>query len=115
MVGNPILKPGGGTYDHVQDLGNILRGLRNSVDALKNATLPDAVAARQAAQQAIQQIEQAIQGAGLWTEDNLSLLPSRPWTRKKASRSCRRRPRRNFRCPRGIALFGRFPLKNSAL
>jgi len=65
MVGNPIPKPGGGTYDHVQDLGNILRGLRNNADALKNATDPAGVAARQQAQQAIQQIEQAIKGAGL--------------------------------------------------
>jgi filamentous hemagglutinin len=65
MVGNPIPKPGGGTYDHVQDLGNMLRGLRNNADALRNATDPAAVAARQQAQQAIQQIEQAIKGAGL--------------------------------------------------
>ncbi|MCS7062620.1 MAG: polymorphic toxin type 28 domain-containing protein [Methylacidiphilales bacterium] len=65
MVGNPIPKPGGGTYDHVQDLNNILRGLRNNVDALKNATDPAAVAARQQAQQVIQQIEETIKGAGL--------------------------------------------------
>lgn len=65
MVGNPIPKPGGGTYDHVQDLGNMLRGLRNNADALKNATDPAAIAARQQAEQAIEQIEQAIKGAGL--------------------------------------------------
>jgi len=65
MVGNPIPKPGGGTWDHVQDLGNMLRGLRNNAAALSNATDPAAVAARQQALQAIQQIEEAIQGAGL--------------------------------------------------
>src|SRR6266545_6312322 len=65
MVGNPIPKPGGGTYDHVQDLGNMLRGLRNNADALKNATDPAAVVARQQAQQAIEQIEAAIKGASL--------------------------------------------------
>jgi hypothetical protein len=46
MVGNPIPKPGGGTWDHVQDLGNILRGLENNVTALKNATDPAALAVR---------------------------------------------------------------------
>jgi hypothetical protein len=64
-VGNPIPKPGGGTYGHVQDLGNMLRGLRHNADALKNATDPAAIAARQQAQQAIQQMEAAIKGAGL--------------------------------------------------
>ena len=65
MVGNPIPKPGGGTWDHVQDLGNILRGLENNAAALKNATDPTIVAVRQQAEVAIQQIRQAIQGAGL--------------------------------------------------
>lgn len=65
MVGNPIPKPGGGTWDHVQDLGNMLRGLRNNAAALSNATDPAAVAARQQALQTIQQIEGAIKGAGL--------------------------------------------------
>ena len=65
MVGNPIPKPGGGTWDHTQDLGNILRGLQNNVDALQNATDPNQIATRQQAQQAIQQIQQAIKGAGL--------------------------------------------------
>ena len=65
MVGNPIPKPGGGVYDHVKDLGNILRGLRNNADALRNSTDASAVAALQRALQAIQQIEEAIQGAGL--------------------------------------------------
>jgi hypothetical protein len=65
MVGNPIPKPGDGVYDRVQDLGNMLRGLRNNAEAMKNATDPAAVAARQQAQQVIQQIEEAIKGAGL--------------------------------------------------
>jgi filamentous hemagglutinin len=65
MVGNPIPKPGGGVYDHVKDLGDILRGLRNNADALRNSTDASALAARQQALQAIQQIEEAIQGAGI--------------------------------------------------
>jgi RHS repeat-associated protein len=65
MVGNPIPKPGGGTWDHTQDLGNMLRGLQNGVDALQGATDPAQVAVREQAQQAIQQIQQAIMGAGL--------------------------------------------------
>jgi RHS repeat-associated protein len=69
MVGNPIPDPRGipgkPLYDHVQDLGNMLRGLRNGVDALKNTTDPALAALRDQAQQVIQQIQQAIQGAGL--------------------------------------------------
>lgn len=65
MVGNPIPKPSGGTYDHVQDLQNILRGLRKNAETLKNATDPAAVAAREQALQTIQEIEGAIAGAGL--------------------------------------------------
>jgi len=65
MVGNPIPKPGGGTYDHVEDLRNILGGLRSNSEALKDATDPAVVAVRDQAQQAIQQIEAAIKGAGL--------------------------------------------------
>ncbi|HEY3857554.1 MAG TPA: polymorphic toxin type 28 domain-containing protein [Verrucomicrobiae bacterium] len=65
MVGNPIPKPGGGLWDHTQDLGNILRGLQNGVEQLQGATDPAQVAIRQQAEQAIQQIQQAIKGAGL--------------------------------------------------
>jgi len=65
MVGSPIPKPGRGAYDHVQDLGNILRGLRNNADALSGSAEPSAIAARQQALQAIEQIENAIKGAGL--------------------------------------------------
>jgi RHS repeat-associated protein len=65
MVGNPIPKPGGGLWDHTQDLGNILRGLQNGVEQLQGATDPAQIAIRQQAEQAIQQIQQAIKGAGL--------------------------------------------------
>jgi len=65
MVGNPIPKPSAGTYDHVQDLGNLLRGLRNNADALKDATDAAAAAARQQALEAIQEIEEAIRRVGL--------------------------------------------------
>jgi RHS repeat-associated protein len=65
MVGNPIPKPGGGTYDHVADLDNILRGLRNNAEILKNSNDPAAATARQEALKVIQQIEDAVKGAGL--------------------------------------------------
>ena len=65
MVGNPIPKPGGGTYDHVQDLGSMLRGLRNAVETLKRSTTPVAVAARDQALAVIRDIEESIKGAGL--------------------------------------------------
>lgn len=65
MVGAPIPKPGGGVWDHAQDLGGMLRGLRNNAAKLSNSTDPAAVAARQQAQQMIQTIEAAIKGNGL--------------------------------------------------
>ncbi|MBI3412123.1 MAG: hypothetical protein HY040_27645, partial [Planctomycetes bacterium] len=65
MVGNPVPKPSGGTWDHVQDLLGSLRGLENNVTALQDATDPAIVAVRQQAEAAIEEIRQAIQGAGL--------------------------------------------------
>ena len=65
MVGNPIPKVGGGTFDHVTDLNNMLRGLRNNADKLRTATDPASVAARQRALETIQQIEDSIRGSGL--------------------------------------------------
>jgi filamentous hemagglutinin len=61
----PIPKPGGGSYDHTQDLGNMLRGLRNNADTLAGTLDAGGVAARDQAQQVVQQIEDAIRGAGL--------------------------------------------------
>jgi filamentous hemagglutinin len=65
MMGSPIPKPGGGYWDHAQDLGGMLRGLRNNAAKLLNSTDPAAVAARQQAQQMIQQIQAAIKGNGI--------------------------------------------------
>jgi RHS repeat-associated protein len=65
MVGNPIPKPSGGYWDHVQEMQNTLRGLRNQAATLEGVTNPVAQAARQRALDAISEIEAAIKGAGL--------------------------------------------------
>jgi hypothetical protein len=65
MVGNPIPKPSGGYWDHVQEMQNTLRGLRNQAATLERVTDPVAQAARQRALDAIAEIEAAIKGAGL--------------------------------------------------
>jgi hypothetical protein len=65
MIGNPVPKPGGGYYDHVLDLNNILRGLRNNAEALRNTIDPAMQAIRQRAIGTIQAIEDAIKGAGI--------------------------------------------------
>jgi len=45
MMGSPIPKPGGGYWDHAQDLGGMLRGLRNNAakltGQLQRSNLPD--------------------------------------------------------------------------
>ena len=65
MVGNPIPKPGGGYFDHVQEMQNTLRGLRKHAATLEGVSDPAAQAARQMALDAIAEIEAAIKGAGL--------------------------------------------------
>ena len=65
MVGNPIPKPSGGYWDHVLELQNTLRGLRNQAATLDGVVDPAAQAARQRALDAIAEIEGAIKGAGL--------------------------------------------------
>ena len=65
MVGNPISKPGGGYWDHVQEMQNTLRGLRKHAATLKGIADPAAQASRQRALDAIAEVETAIKGAGL--------------------------------------------------
>lgn len=65
VTGNPVPKPGGGFWDHAQEMNNSLRGLRNAVDKLKDATDPAGVAAREKAMQLIQQILDHTAGAGI--------------------------------------------------
>lgn len=65
MVGNPIPKPSGGYWDHVQEMQNTLRGLRKHAATLEGVADPAAQAARQRALDAIAEIEGAIKGAGL--------------------------------------------------
>ena len=65
MVGNPVPKPGGGFWDHVQEMNNSLRGLRKHVKTLEGVTDPAGIAARQRALELIEQIEEFTKGAGL--------------------------------------------------
>ena len=65
MVGNPIPKPGGGYWDHVQEMQNTLRGLRRHAKTPEGVAAPEAQAARQQALEAIRMIEDALKGAGL--------------------------------------------------
>jgi len=65
MVGNPVPKRAGGYFNHVKEMNDTLRGLRNNAEALKNATDPAAQAARQRALDAIKRVEDFTRGAGL--------------------------------------------------
>jgi hypothetical protein len=65
MMGNPVLKKGGGFWDHAGDLNNTLRGLRSAVETLKGVNSPEAKQAYNLAIQTINTIEEAIKGAGL--------------------------------------------------
>ncbi len=50
MDGNPIPKKNGGSWDHMQEMQNTLRGLRNNAETLKVA---------------INKIESALKGHGI--------------------------------------------------
>ncbi|WP_082561470.1 hemagglutinin repeat-containing protein [Pseudomonas sp. Root569] len=65
MAGNPVPKPGGGYWDHLKEMNDTLRGLRNHADTLKGVNEPSAQAARQRAVDTINRIESALNGAGI--------------------------------------------------
>ncbi|EOU9535740.1 hemagglutinin repeat-containing protein [Cronobacter dublinensis] len=65
MDGNPVPKPGGGYWDHLQEMQNTLRGLRRNAETLKNVNNPEAQAAYRRATDAINKIESAIKGHGI--------------------------------------------------
>ncbi|NNB72486.1 hypothetical protein HBO28_28410 [Pseudomonas fluorescens] len=65
MAGNPVPKPGGGYWDHLNEMNDTLRGLRNHADTLKGVNEPSAQAARQRAVDTIDRIESALNGAGI--------------------------------------------------
>ncbi|ENN8378999.1 ShlA/HecA/FhaA protein [Providencia rettgeri] len=65
MEGNPVSKPNGGYWDHMQEMNNTLRGLRNNAETLKNVNNPEAQAAYNRAIQAIDKIESSIKGYGI--------------------------------------------------
>jgi len=65
MIGNPVRKPGGGFWDHAQEMNNSLRGLRKHAKTLEGATDPAAVEARQRALEWIKKIEEHTRGAGI--------------------------------------------------
>ncbi|MFJ5501256.1 hemagglutinin repeat-containing protein [Pectobacterium sp. CHL-2024] len=65
MDSNPVPKNSGGHWDHMQEMQNTLRGLRNHADTLKNVNNPDAQAAYGRATDAINKIESALKGYGI--------------------------------------------------
>ncbi len=65
MDGNPVPKQDGGYWDHMQEMQNTLRGLRNHADTLKNVNNPEAQAAYGRATDAINKIESALKGHGI--------------------------------------------------
>lgn len=65
MDGNPVPKENGGYWDHMQEMQNTLRGLRNHADTLKNVNNPEAQAAYGRATDAIHKIESALKGHGI--------------------------------------------------
>ncbi|MGR4975025.1 hemagglutinin repeat-containing protein [Pseudomonas sp. LARHCG127] len=65
MAGDPVPKPGGGYWDHLKEMNDILRGLRNHADTLKGVNDPAAQAARQRALETIRRIESALNGVGI--------------------------------------------------
>jgi filamentous hemagglutinin len=60
-TGNPVPKPSGGFYNHAGEVNEAINGLRNQLRLLEGINAPEA----QAAQNAIQQVESALQGAGI--------------------------------------------------
>lgn len=65
MDGNPVPKENGGYWDHMKEMQNTLRGLRNHADTLKNVNNPEAQAAYGRATDAINKIESALKGHGI--------------------------------------------------
>jgi filamentous hemagglutinin len=65
MDGNPVPKDSGGYWDHMQEMQNTLRGLRNHAETLKNVNNPEAQAAYGRATEAINKIESALKGHGI--------------------------------------------------
>lgn len=65
MDRNPVAKPNGGYWDHMQEMNNTLRGLRNNAETLKNINNPEAQAAYNRAIQAIDKIVSSIKGYGI--------------------------------------------------
>ncbi|KAA5950907.1 filamentous hemagglutinin N-terminal domain-containing protein [Pantoea sp. Bo_2] len=65
MDGNPVPKESGGHWDHMQEMQNTLRGLRNHADTLKNVNNSEAQAAYGRATDAINKIESALKGHGI--------------------------------------------------
>ena len=65
MAGSPVPKPSGGYWDHLKEMNDTLRGLRNHADTLKGVNDPVAQAARQRALNTIKRIESALNGAGI--------------------------------------------------
>lgn len=65
MAGDPVPKPGGGYWDHLKEMSDLLRELRNHAETLRGVGDPVTQAARQRALDSIQRIESAMKGVGI--------------------------------------------------
>ncbi|MDO6409910.1 polymorphic toxin type 28 domain-containing protein [Pantoea phytobeneficialis] len=65
MDGNPVPKDSGGYWDHMQEMQNTLRGLRNHARTLKNVNNPEAQADYGRETEANNKIESALKGHGI--------------------------------------------------
>ncbi|WP_082712627.1 ShlB/FhaC/HecB family hemolysin secretion/activation protein [Pseudomonas agarici] len=65
MAGEPVPKNDGTYWDHLKEMNDTLRGLRNHAETLKGLGDPAAQAARQQALDAIDRVESAMKGFGI--------------------------------------------------
>lgn len=65
MAGNYIPKPGGGFWDHLNEMNNSIRGLDKAIRTLQTTGDAAAASIRESAIQAIKQANEAIRGIGI--------------------------------------------------
>ncbi|WP_429540192.1 polymorphic toxin type 28 domain-containing protein [Pseudomonas fluorescens] len=65
MAGEPVPKGDGTYWDHLKEMDDTLRGLRNHAETLKGISDPVAQGARQRALDTIERVESALRGAGI--------------------------------------------------
>jgi hypothetical protein len=64
MQGNPVPKPGGGHWNHLQEVQDVMRGLSNHAETLNGVNNLEAIAARSNALNLLNRINGAFRAAG---------------------------------------------------